>query len=153
MAAEVTSAAEAARDAAAASRSLAATIAEQNRQRMQVAAAAALGGDHGDDEARRLQGAFPAVFPSLAMVHLHGCCRSPAEGEGSEAGSAAGAVQRVLEGLADVYAAINGRCGGGGNGASGASVAFRGICRGCPGWSFAVENARDDHCRIVEGDD
>ena len=49
------------------------------------------GCDDEDEEVRRLLGAFPVVFPSLKMIHVHRC-------------GITRTAERVLEGLADVYA-------------------------------------------------
>ena len=96
------------------------------------------GGDDDDEEVRRLLGAFPAFYPSLRMIHVHGCAISST-------------AKRLLDGLADVYAVIEaaataGARGGAGGSSSSSSASashsppvartFRGICRGCPAWDF-----------------
>ena len=106
------------------------------------------GGDNEDEEVRRLVGAFPLVFPALRMIHLHNC-------------SLESAAERVLENLADVYkllgaAASAGARGGSATGGAAASSSsagaspFRGVCRGCPAWSFSMEPSGDYFVKISE---
>jgi hypothetical protein len=103
------------------------------------------GGDNDDEEVRRLLGEFPAFYPSLRMIHVHFCVMSST-------------AKRVLDGLADVYAAIEaaataGARGGAGGSSSSSSASashsppvartFRGICRGCPAWDFEMRSYRN----------
>ena len=105
-----------------------------------------------DEEVRRLLAAFPVVFPSLTMILVHDCMLTDR-------------AERVLDGLADVYAVLGAKVpasarggggvrgvggGGGGVGAGAASSSsspvarsFKGICRGCPAWNFSIKLGGD----------
>ena len=83
----------------------------------------------------RLRSAFTFVFPALRMVHLHLCT----EDSGSRA---------VFDELANVYDLVRSTSSGGGGGAAargagggarrGGGSAFKGICRGCVGYTYEV---------------